>query len=336
MPARGQKSIEFRRERQRSWKRLEHLVERVEKGGVESLRQAELMELPVLHRATLSALSVARSISLDRNLVAYLEGVTRRSYFCVYGVRRGLLETVRTFFLHRFPEAVARARWHVLVAALVTVLGVLVGFALTHADEDRYYSFVSEGMAQGRDPGATTEFLRNVLYHGGRTPVEELTAFATFLFQHNTQIGILCFALGFAFGVPVFYLLFTNGIILGAMAALYYGRGLSIDFWGWILPHGVTELLAIILCGAAGLLQAQAVLFPGRLGRLARLRIAGRQAGMIVVGCVALFFVAALIEGFLRQMSQSISLRYTVTAITAGAWLFYFVAPWRLWGRHEQ
>ena len=86
------KSTEFRKEREASWRELERLVDRCERKGIRSLEAAELARLPVLYRATVSSLSVARAISLDRNLVEYLEALSTRAYSSVYGVRRGLRE----------------------------------------------------------------------------------------------------------------------------------------------------------------------------------------------------------------------------------------------------
>ena len=83
--------------------------------------------------------------------------------------------------------------------------------------------------------------------------------FATFLFTHNAAIGMLCFALGFAFGLPVMLLLFYNGLTLGALAALHESHGLSLEFWAWIAIHGSTELLAVIICGGAGVKHTQPV-----------------------------------------------------------------------------
>ena len=67
------RSYRFRKERERNWQELEGLVARIEKGGVGRLTAYELSMLPVLYRHTISSLSVARSISLDRNLLEYLE-----------------------------------------------------------------------------------------------------------------------------------------------------------------------------------------------------------------------------------------------------------------------
>jgi uncharacterized membrane protein SpoIIM required for sporulation len=317
------RSYEFRREREASWHDLEMLVDRVEKSGISSLSASELSRLPLLYRGALSSLSVARSISLDRNVLAYLEGLTGRAYFCVYSTKRPLGETIRDFFARGFPATVREMKWQVAISALFVILGTVAGFVLTHREPDRFYTFVDEAYASGRNPSASTEELREVLYDAQGGFTDQLATLATFLFTHNAQIGLFALALGFVAGVPVFLLLFTNGLLLGAFGALYHGRGLSYDFWAWVMPHGVTELLAVILCGAGGLAMAQALVFPGRHTRLRNLALRGRKVGVIALGAVCMFFVAGLIEGFFRQLVQDPTIRWSVAVATATFWILY-------------
>jgi uncharacterized membrane protein SpoIIM required for sporulation len=318
------KSLQFRREREATWKELEELCRRIEAKGLKALDAGELVRLPTLYRATVSSLSVARAISLDKNLVDYLEALAARAYFSVYATRRGVWEALGGFFGSRFPEAVRRFKWQVLASALAMALGAVTGYAVTDRSPELYDAFVAPELAQGRDPTAPTAELRQALYDPEVTVADHLTAFSSFLFTHNANVGILCFVLGFLAGVPTLLLLFQNGLMLGAFGALYHSRGLGVDLWGWLLPHGVTELLAVVLCGAAGLAIGQALCFPGRYRRLDKLTLVGREVGLIVVGSVALFFVAGLIEGFFRQLVQDIVIRYAVVVLTAGLWIGYF------------
>ncbi|HEX5137197.1 MAG TPA: stage II sporulation protein M [Planctomycetota bacterium] len=321
----GLRSTQFRKEREGAWRELERLVERAEKSGVRSLPAQQLARLPLLYRATLSSLSVARAISLDRNLVEYLESLCARAYFCVYGTTRSLGNAVSGFFGERFPAAVRRYGWHMAMAGLFLVLGTLVGHVLVARDPDWYYVFVDEGLAGGRDPAATTEFLRNGLYDGEGRSTARLGAFASFLFTHNARVGMFAFALGFVAGIPVYLLLFSTGLMLGAFSALYASRGLGVALWGWLLPHGITELLAVVLCGGAGLIVAQALVFPGRHTRLRNLAIRGREAGVVVLGAIAMLLVAGLIEGIFRQLVTSDTARYLVAQATLVFWAFYFL-----------
>jgi uncharacterized membrane protein SpoIIM required for sporulation len=317
------KSFEFRRERERVWQELEELVAQVERRGVRSLTARELSRLPVLYRSTVASLSVARAISLDRNVIEYLEHLSARGYLAVYGTRRHLRESVADFFGHRFPAAVRQFRWQLAASYLIMALGVVAGLLITLRDPDRFYSFVSAEMAQGRGPSSSTAELREVLY-ASKDMRELLAAFALFLFTHNARIGLMAFALGFAAGVPVVILLFVNGLTLGAFAALYRSRGMTLEFWAWVLPHGVTELTAVALCGAGGLVLAQSLSFPGRSERLRNLAVRGREAGQIALGAVALFLVAGLIEGIFRQLVHSVPIRLAVAGTSAALWITYF------------
>jgi uncharacterized membrane protein SpoIIM required for sporulation len=318
------KSVAFRREREDTWVELEGLIERVERSGLSSLSPAEVSRLPIVYRATLSGLSVARAISLDASLLAYLESLGARSYVAIYSAKTHPLAAARDFVRRGFPRAVHRAWRQLALAVAVMALGGVTGLSLTRQDPVRFYALVPEEMADGRGPAATTEDLRQVLYDT-RPASDLLAAFAMFLFTHNAAIGMLCFASGFAFAVPTFLLLFANGVMLGAFGALYEERGLGLEFWAWVLPHGATELFAIAVCGAAGFLLADALLFPGRHTRMQNLARHGRDAGVLVIGAVLMFLAAGLVEGVFRQVVHDPASRLVVAAASAAAWVAYLV-----------
>jgi len=317
------KSWEFRRERERSWRELEAILAQVERRGVRSLSARELTRLPTLHRAALSSLSVARAISLDRNVVEYLESLSTRAHFAVYGTKRHLRDALGEFFARRLPRTVRRHAVHLAIAAAVLALGAVAGHLLVRADSERYYSLVSHEMASGRDPGASTHSLREALYSRDHD-AGSLSAFASFLFTNNARVGMLAFALGFAAGVPTLVLLAVNGLTLGAFSALYASRGLAVELWAWLLPHGIPELSAVVFCGAGGLVLAEALVFPGRHTRRANLGIRGREAAVLFVGAALLLLVAAVIEGVFRQTVHDVSARYALAATSLVAGIGYF------------
>lgn len=318
------KSYQFRREREKTWRELEAMLAQVERRGLRSLSADELSRLPELYRAALSSLSVARAISLDRNALDYLESLCMRAYYVVYGPKSTLWQIARSFFLVSFPQSVRGAWLYVLVATAIFMLAAVAAYLVTDANPDRYYSFVGEGMAEGRDPAASEEELLEALFAGEDQDQEDLAFFSTWLFTHNSQSGILIFAVSIVPFLLVFYLLWMNGAILGAMSWLHHEKGLALEWYSWILPHGVTELLAILLCGGAGLVVGQAILFPGRHGRLESLRRRGGDAGFMVVGAVFMLFFAGVIEGVFRQRVQDLGIRYGLALATSIFWMFYF------------
>jgi uncharacterized membrane protein SpoIIM required for sporulation len=324
-PALVLKSSEFRNGREAGWRELETLVAQVERRGVRLLSLYELQRLPILYRAALSSLSVARSIALDRNLLLYLENLALRAFLVVYGPRISPLEGMQAFFRTELPAAVRAARWHVLIAALALVVGVAAGFMLTLQDEAWLSSLVPSGLAGGRGPSSTrADLYDKELFAPWPGAVEAFGLFANVLFSHNTLVGIMTFGLGLAAGIPTLMLNVYQGLALGAFLALHYNRDLTVDFLGWISIHGTTELGALILLAAGGLLIAEKILFPGRYARIDNLALHGRQAAQIAVGAVLMLFVAAILEGGLRQLVASTPLRFGIGLGIGALWVAYF------------
>jgi uncharacterized membrane protein SpoIIM required for sporulation len=317
------KSSEFRREREQSWKELERLVDAGERRGVRMLTPDELNRLPQLYRSALSSLSVARAIALDRHLLLYLENLALRAYLVIYSPKTGLLEA-GAHFLRAFPAAVRRARWHILIIFIAFMVGVGAGFWLTVDDESWFSTLVPGTLSGGRGVASTRQsLLDGEIFAPWPGWAISLGVVANFLFSHNTVVGILAFCLGLLAGVPTILLIAYQGLILGAFVALHYNRDLTVDFLGWIAIHGVTEITAILLCGAAGLVVAEKMLFPDRYSRVDSLAMHGRLAAEIAVGAVLMLFVAAILEGGFRELVASTPGRYAIAAATAVGWLAY-------------
>jgi len=320
------KSHRFREEREADWRRLENLLAKAEKGGAAKLRRNELLEMPVLYQQALSSLSVARSISLDQSLLEYLESLCTRAYFFVYGTRSRLGERVLGFFRHDWPAAV-RGLWReTLVSAAIMILGAITAFVLVGQDPDWFYGFIPAELAGGRDPTASAASLRATLYDEA-TLRDGLGAMAAFLFTHNSQVAIFAFALGFALCLPTAALMVYNGCMLGAFLALFASHSLALEAGGWLMIHGVTELFAITLAGAAGFSIGWAVAFPGERTRVDAAAHAGRRAAMVMAGVVVMLFAAGLLEGFARQLIRNDLARYAVAAGTGIFWAGYFYLP---------
>ena len=180
-------------------------------------------------------------------------------------------------------------------------------------------------MTEGRDPTATTAFLRQVLY---QTPkAEPLSFFATFLFTHNAGVSILAFALGFAFCLPTALLVAGNGLSVGALMALYASRGLGPQLGGWLAIHGTTELFATVIAAAAGFHIGWAVIFPGPVSRLDAASTAARTAGAAMIGVVIMLVAAGMLEGVGRQIIQLDWARYAIGGGMLTLWFAYFYLP---------
>ena len=313
----------FRAEREADWLRLDVLLKRVEGQRLRGLSDDDLLALPLLYRATLSSLSVARATSLDRALIDYLEALSLRAYLVIYGASGGFGQRIARFFTHDWPAAVRTLGRETLVALLILVAGTASGFLLVASDPNWFEAIVGQDMASGRNPQASADLLRSILYAKPDNS-DGLKVFATWLFTHNAQVALGCFALGFAFGVPTLMLLFYNGAALGAMLQIYAGKGLGVPMAGWLSIHGTTELFAIVIAAAAGLHSGTRIAFPGAASRMTAAKQSGRTAAIAMVGVVIMLAVAGLLEGIGRQTINDDATRFAIGGSMLGLWLVYF------------
>jgi len=313
----------FRQAHEADWSRLEQIVTRMEKRSIRSLGDDDLLALPALYRTTLSSLSVARDTSLDRALVTYLERLSTRAYFQIYGVQTPALRQFARFFARAWPEAV-RSLWRETVFCVALTFGAaLLAYLLIRSDPSWYYSIIPQGMAEGRDPSTSVQALRETLYAKDQ---HWLGAFATFLFTHNSQIAIFAFALGAALAVPTVLLIVYNGLSLGAFFAIFAAKGLGPNVAAWLMIHGTTEIFAICISGAAGIRIGMAIAFPGTASRMDSAVQAGRTAATAMCGTVLMLAVAGLLEGIGRQTIQEDGLRMLIGIAVLAGWLAYFYA----------
>ena len=318
------RSDRFRIAREDDWRRLEAIVTAMEKGRLRRISDADLLALPQLYRTVASSLSIARAISRDAATLRDLEALVQRAWFVVYGPRSSLMGWLRGFLGGGWSRAVRGIGLDLLIALAVMLAGVMVGWLLVAHDAEWYGALVPGEFADARVPGASREVLRGTLFGNGQE--NGLSVFAAYLFSNNARVSIMAFALGFAFGVPTLLLLVQNTAILGAMLWLYHGAGLTLDFAAWISVHGTTELFAILLSGGAGLHIGRAMVFPGEHSVLAAAAQAGQRAAQVMAGVVLMLVVAALLEGFARQLVDNTPGRLAIGGFMLAFWCAYFFA----------
>lgn len=311
-PADDLRSSRFRRQREADWRALEELLGETDRGGTRSLSFEQARRLATLYRQACTSLSVAREISLDRALLTYLEALVARAYLSVYAPQDRLGNLIGRFFVYGAPGAARRSVFHILAGLLLLGLGSVAAYLLYGHDPSWYDALMPADLSGGRDTLSDTEELLAVIYGDASPPADQLAAFASYLFSHNTQVAFFSFALGVVAGLPTALLGLYNGLILGALVALHVERGIGWDLFGWLSIHGVTELSALAVAAGGGFRLAQGLLFPGGLSRAASLRAHGRDAAKLAILAAVMLLVAGLVEGFLRQLITDTSTRLTI------------------------
>jgi len=313
-------------ERKGAWQRLEDLLRLLDHTRLRRLHREEVRELGRIYRRTASDLAVARAESRDPRLVGYLNSLVIRAHGRIYraeaseGRRR-----LRDFFAAEFPRTFRRTWRYTAVAFATYALFAALFFLGTWRDPE-----ITELV--GIPPAARQEILESKprwWQDINRANQVEASQIAT----HNIWVTFYAFAYGALFGLGSLLALAFNGAAHASVVALTFRAGYGHELLTFMAGHGPVELSCIFIAGGAGLLYGTAVLFPGDLPRLDNLRLRGREAVQLVVGCVPLLALAGIIEGFISPAAIPPAMKFTVSATTGVALYAYLILAGRGEGR---
>ncbi len=307
----------FVQRRSDTWQRLEALLARAARGGTRAFPPNEITELGRLYRATTSDLSYARSRAYDRALLEYLNRLTARAHAYVYaGGARSTIARLGDFYVHGFPVEFRRSFAYVALCIAITVACSVVAYVLVRNHPANAYALLPQAMVP--------DSIRKSL-HDSNFAVDPAFApsMSALIITNNVKVAIIAFAGSITLGAATIYIIALNGLMLGCLGALYTNAGFGADFWSTIAPHGFIELTAIQVAGAAGLLIAAGVLYPGRLRRRDAIAANARRAGTLILGVASMLVVAGTIEGFISPRRWPADVRIGIGATTAALLVYY-------------
>lgn len=316
---------EFVERRRPKWLALERLLNKSEAEGLKALSLDEARQLSRLYRAASSDLLWVRARRGAADVSEYLNDLVGRAYALTYPGKRPRLSDIGGFLTRAFPDLMMRELWPFLASVMLFLGGGAFGWAGMAFDPDAAIYLVPE-QHQKLDPEARAKEEAA----GETASVEQQAAFSSFLFTHNIQVAFLCFALGISAGVLTAVMLFANGIFLGSLAYAYHAKHLGGWFWAWILPHGIPEITAICIAGAAGFVIARGMIAPKGLPRGTAVKKEAVTAVKLLFGTLALFVLAGCIEGTISQIHPpKLSVGFKITfalVVGTGVYLYLFSA----------
>jgi len=308
----------FAGRRHEGWERLEALIERCDRTGLTTLGAAELEELAFLYRSITTDLAAAKTRGYSPDLVAYLNRTTARAYAIVHaGTARGGWSNIATFFATTLPREVRASAAIIAVTTAIFIIATIVSYVLVDARESNVYALLPAS-----EIPTITKSLHDSNFGFDRSYSPMMSSA---IITNNIKVTMMAFAGGITtLGILTVWSIFTNGLMLGGLGALFAHKGFGLDFWATIAPHGVIELTSIQIAGAAGFKFTQAIVAPGRARRIDALRSAGRSAGVLMIGVAGLLVIAGTIEGFISPQRLSIPLRLGIGGVTAVLLYSYF------------
>jgi uncharacterized membrane protein SpoIIM required for sporulation len=314
--------VEYVELRRPKWVALERLLDVAERDGLKKLSLDDARTLSRLYRAASSDLLWVRARAGSADVSGYLNDLVGRAYALTYPGKKVRLADITRFLTRGFPDLMT-SEWRAVVASLLVFFsGFGFGWVGMLFDPEAAPYLVPEQHRE-LDPVKRAE---DEAKTDGAT-VEGQAAFASFLFTHNIQVAFFAFALGITAGIGTVIMLFSNGVLLGALAWVYASKGMMGWFWAWILPHGIPEITAICIAGAAGFLLARGQVAPKGLSRRVAIRREAITAVKLLLGTLALFVLAGLIEGTISQIHPPrLSIEFKIGfALLVGAGVYAYL-----------
>lgn len=317
------------------WDAFQALAERATTAGLDSFAPEELPDFAARYREIAADLARARTYRADPGTVARLERLVAAGHNVLYREERHTWRRVWSAVSREFPAAVVQARWQVLLAWALFTAPALGGYALMRERPALATELLPEVMLRRAEAGHAREAegRKYVSVDWSGRPLA-----ASFIITNNIRVAIACFAGGIFLGVGSLVLLAYNGLAMGTFAGHFANQGLLGYLMEFIVGHGVLELFAIWVSGAAGFLLGKSIVAPGDRSRTDALVESGRVAVRMVGAAAVLLVIAGSIEGFLSVGGEGIAVRGAVSAASAVFLVAYLArgARWRRASRLAQ
>lgn len=308
------------------WSELERLCDAMEArgrtdraSGASHYGAQGISRFSSLYRAACADLALADAYQLPPGTVTYLHRLVARAHNQLY--RANKFEPTRwsEVVFYEAPQRIF-ADPCVRVAALV-FFGLFTLSMYLAFNESRFPGY-AETMAGAPALQQAEESFEQPL----NASLDHYVTMSGFYIQHNTGIGLRCFAWGILI-IPCLYVLASNAVQLGAVFG-YMARSDAAageNFFQFVTAHGPFELTAIALSAAAGLRMGIGLFHTRGLTRVDSLRENAMRAIPIMVGSVVLFTLAAITEGFLSPSPAPYVVKALWATASAGLISFYFV-----------
>jgi uncharacterized membrane protein SpoIIM required for sporulation len=312
-----------------TWTELEEMLDRLEQSQSWKMSLEEAQRFHLLYQKVSADLGRVATFASEPELKKYLESLTARAYGEIHETRdRGSKFRPIHWFLNEFPRAFRRQSGAFIISCLITLVAMVFGGIATAFDQDAKDAILPSQFSHllgdpakrvAEEEHAKHSRLGN--YH---------SVFASQLMTNNIRVSILTLSLGITFGVGTIIELFYNGVILGMVLVDYILAGQTMFVLGWLMPHGVIEIPAILIAGQAGLVLGKALIGRGdRASLRERLRAIGKDLMALTCGFSVMLVWAGIVESFLSQYHEPVihywqKIAFGVVEMAALIWFLCF------------
>lgn len=265
-------------------------------------------------------LAYAQTYYPESKTLQYLNSLTAQAHQQIYKNKKEDKNRVISFWKEEFPLFFYQHQRTLLYAFLVFAVAIFIGAISSLYDDtfvrlilgDRYVNETLNNIESG-NPTA--------IYGSGSN-------WGTFLAitVNNIRVSILAFAFGVITSVGSAYILFSNGVMVGAFFTMFANNEVFWQASKNIMLHGAIELSVIVVAGCAGMVMGNGILFPKTFSRRLSFTRAAKDGLKIVVSTFPFFIIAGFIEGFItRYNNMPVWLALVIIGGSFALIIFYYI-----------
>ncbi len=250
----------------------------------------------------------------------YLNGLASRVHQDVYKTKKEKKGRFSQFWKTELPLVIKECRPHLFYSLMIFLVAFLIG-GISAANDDTFVRLIM-------GDSYVNMTLENINNDDPMAVYKQMGSSEMFLMitLNNIRVSFMVFVVGIFAPIGTPYLLFQNGIMLGAFQYFFFQKGLFLTSFLTIWIHGTLEISAIIIAGGAGMVMGNSILFPGTFTRLESFKRGVRKGMKLIVGLVPIFITAGFLEGFLTRHTEFPAfIKILVIAISAAVIVFYFI-----------
>jgi uncharacterized membrane protein SpoIIM required for sporulation len=265
-------------------------------------------------------LGYAKTFYPHSKVTLYLNKLASSIYLGIYINKKEESSRIVRFWKTELPLVIRKYHRELLYSFIVFLFfALMAAFSAANDQEfvrgvlgDGYVEMTEQNIAKGEPFGVFKRF-------------DPLSMFL-WIAVHNVQVSFMIFIAGIMAGLGTVWLLFNNGIMLGAFQYYFFSKGLGWQSVLVIWVHGTLEISSIIIAGAAGIVLGKSLIFPGSYKRLPSLKRGGKDGIKMLIGLTPVFILAAFLEGFVtRYARMPVWLSLAILISSAGFIIWYFI-----------
>lgn len=243
-------------------------------------------------------LSYCKTFYPGSKTLSYLNSLTAKVHQHIYRNKKEDKSKIIQFWKTGLPLLFYKHRKILLISFVILAVSILIGIISAANDNqfiriilgDSYVNMTEENIQKG-DPMAVYK------------KMNEIDMFLGITFN-NIVVSFYAFMMGVFFAFGTGYILFSNGVMLGAFEYFFYQHNVLNQSLLTVWIHGVLEISAIVIAGSAGLLLGKSFMMPGTYSRTHSFMEAAREGVKIIIGLVPIFITAGFFESFVTRHTE--------------------------------